>query len=94
MSSSTIKQPATMRSPTGYWCGRGRSNNRGRGRDQSRCNVHEAETQDTSKPIVDTTNSDVDVVKLLQAYGMVNSEGSELRHRKVKQTDVDYISVH
>ena len=38
----------------------------------------------TSKPIADTTNSEVDVVKLLQVYGMVNSEGSELRRRKVR----------
>ena len=34
--------------------------------------------QDTSKPIADTTNSEVDVVKLLQAYGVINSDGSEL----------------
>ena len=37
---------------------------------------------DTSKPKVDGTNSEVDVVKLLQAYGMVPTEGSELKHRK------------
>ena len=42
---------------------------------------------DTSKHIVDTTNSEVDVVKLLQAYGMVPSEGSELKHRKKVATD-------
>ena len=48
---------------------------------------------DTSKPIADTTNSEVDVVKLLQAYGMVNSNGSGLRHRKVKQIDINDISV-
>ena len=29
----------------------------------------------------------------MQAYGMVNSDGSGLRHRKVKQIDVDDISV-
>ena len=83
-----------MMPSTGYWCGCGRSTNRGRGSDTRR-NVHEAEaeTQDTSKPIVDTTNSEVDVVKLLQAYGMVNSDRSELRHRKVRQIDVNDISV-
>ena len=70
-----------MRPSTGYWHGHGRNTNRGKSRD-TRHNVHEVEAQDTSKPITDTTNSDVDVVKLLQAYGMVNSEGSELRHRK------------
>ena len=35
----------------------------------------------------------MDVVKLLQAYGMVNSDKSGLRHRKVKQIDVDDISM-
>ena len=53
----------------------------------------EAETQDTLKPIADTTNLEVNVVKLLQAYGMVNSDRSGLRHRKVKQLDVNDISV-
>ena len=94
--SSTIKQPSSTRPSTGYWCGCGRSTNRGRGHvNDTRCNVHEAEaeTQDISKPIADTTNSEVDVVKLLQAYGMVNSNSSGLRHRKVKQIDVDDISV-
>ena len=83
-----------MRPSTGYWHGCGRSTNRGRSRD-TRHNVHEAEveTQDTSKPIADTTNLEVDMVKLLQAYGMVNSDGSGLRHRKVKQIDVNDISV-
>ena len=33
------------------------------------------------------------MVKLLQVYGMVNSDRSGLRHRKVKQVDVDDISV-
>ena len=81
-----------MRSSTGYWCGQGRSTNRGRSHD-ARHNIHEAEAQDNSKPIGDTINSDVDVVKLLQAYGMTNSDGSELRHRKVRQIDIDDISV-
>ena len=76
----------TTRSATGYWCGCGRSQSRSRSRDQSRRNIHEAEfTHDTSKHIIDSTNSEVNVVKLLQAYCMVNSEGSELRYRKVKQ---------
>ena len=90
--SSTIKQPSSTRPSTGYWHGCGRSTNRGRGCDTRR-NVHEAETRDTSKPIADTTNSEVDVVKLLQACGMVSSEGSEFRHRKVRQIDIDDISV-
>ena len=33
------------------------------------------------------------MVKLLQVYGMVNSDRSGLRHRKVKQIDIDDISV-
>ena len=93
-SKSIGKQSTSIQSQTGYWCGCGRSQNRSRSRDQSRCNIHEAEsTQDTSRLIVDSTSSEVDVVKLLQAYGMVSSEGSELRHRKVKQWDINYISV-
>ena len=44
--------------------------------------MYEAETSDTSKPIIDSTNSKVDVVKLLQAYGMVFTDGSELKRRK------------
>ena len=94
--SSTIKQPSSTRSSTRYWHGCGRNTNRGRGRiNDSRHNVHETEVEarDTSKPIADTTNSEVDVVKLLQAYGMVNSDRSGLRHRKVKQVDIDDISV-
>ena len=35
----------------------------------------------------------MDVVKLLQVYGMVNSDRSGLRHRKVKQIDVDDINM-
>ena len=48
---------------------------------------------DTSKPIVDATNSEVDVVKLLQAYGMVPTDGSELKHRKTKTVTTDEISI-
>ena len=54
--------------------------------------MYEAETTDTSKPIVHATNSEVDVIKLLQAYGMVPTEGSELRHR-TKKVATDEISV-
>ena len=54
--------------------------------------MYEAETTDTSKPIVDTTNSEVDVIKLLQEYGMVPTEGSELKHRR-KKVATDEISV-
>ena len=46
---------------------------------------------DTSKPIVDATNSEVDVVKLLQAYGMVPTEGL-LKHRR-KKVATDEISM-
>ena len=46
--------------------------------------TYEAETSDTLKPIVDATNSEVDVVKLLQAYGTVPTEGWELKHRRKK----------
>ena len=58
----------------------------------SKCTVCEAETTDTSKPIVDATNSEVDVAKLLQAYGIVPTEGSELKHRR-KKVATDEISV-
>ena len=44
------------------------------------------------KPIVDATNSEVDVVKLLQAYGIVPIKGSELKHRRKKVT-ADEISM-
>ena len=46
----------------------------------------------TSKPIVDATNSEVDAVKLLQAYGMVRTEVSELRHRR-KKVATDEITI-
>ena len=75
--STTISTPGSNRNTRGSWCSQGRGsnrNNRGRG---SKCAVYEAEMSDTSKPIVDTTNSEVDVVKLLQAYGMVPTEESE-----------------
>ena len=45
------------------------------------------------KNLVDATNSEVDVVKLLQAYGMIPTEGSELKHRRVKKVATDEISV-
>ena len=48
---------------------------------------------DTSKPIIYVTNSEVDVVKLLQAYGMVPIEGSELKHRKIKKVATGEISM-
>ena len=55
--------------------------------------MYEAKASDTSKPIVDTTNSKVDVIKLLQAYGMVPTEGSELKHRRTKKVATDEICV-
>ena len=51
--------------------------------------MYEAETANTSKPIVDATNSEVDVVKLLQAYGMVPTEGSESKHRRINKVATD-----
>ena len=45
--------------------------------------MYEAETSDTSKPIVDSANSEVDVVELLQACGMVLTDGVELKRRKL-----------
>ena len=54
--------------------------------------MYEAETTDTSKSIVDETNSEVDIVKLLQAYCMVPTEGSELKHRR-KEVATDEICV-
>ena len=64
----------------GSWCNKGGG---GKGCGSKRA-VYEAETTDTSKPVVDATNSEVDVIKLLQAYGMVPTEGSELKHRRKK----------
>ena len=89
---STTSTPSSNRNTRGSWCGRGRGNrsNRGRG---SRCAVYEAETSDTSKPIIDATNSEVDVVKLLQAYGIVPTACLELKHRKIKKVATDEISV-
>ena len=48
---------------------------------------------DTLKSAVDATNSEVDIVKLLQAYGMVSIEGSELKHRRPKKVATDKISL-
>ena len=45
-----------------------------------------------SKPIVDATNPEVDVIKLLQAYGMVPTEGSKLKHKR-KKVATDEISI-
>ena len=80
--------PTSNRNTRGSWHGRGRGS-RGHG---SKGAVYEAETTDTSKPIVDATNSDVDIVRLLQAYGMVPTEGSELKHRR-KKVATDEITV-
>ena len=77
-----MSMPSSNRNTRGSWCSRGRVG-RGHG---SKHTVYEAETTDTSKPIVDATNSEVNVVKLLQAYGMVPTEGSELKHRRKKVT--------
>ena len=75
---STTSAPNSKRNRRGSWHSRGRG---GRGPGSKRA-VYEAETTDTSKPIVDATNSDVDIVRLLQVYGMVPTEGSELKHRR------------
>ena len=88
--STTTSTPNSSRNIRGSWCSRGRGNrSRGHG---SKCVVYEGETSDTSKPIVDATNSEVDVVKLLQAYGMVPTEGSKLKHRR-KKVATDEISI-
>ena len=84
---STTSTPSSNRNTRGSWHSRGRGG-RGSG---SKHAVYEAETTDTSKPIVDATNSEVDVVQLLQAYGMVPTEGSELKHRR-KKVATDEIS--
>ena len=55
--------------------------------------MYEAETTDTSKPRVDTTNSEVDIIKLLQAYGMVPTDGSKLKQRRTKKAATDKICV-
>ena len=75
---STTSAPNFNRNTRGSWHSRGRGG-RGHG---SKHAVYEAKTIDTSKPIVDATNSKVDVVKLLQAHGMIPTEGSELEHRR------------
>ena len=51
------------------------------------------QTSDTSKPIADATNSEVDVVKLLQTYGMVPTEGLGLKHRRPKKVVTEEISM-
>ena len=83
--------PSTLnsnRNTRGSWCGRGRG---GRGCGSKRA-VYETETTDTSKPIVDATNYDVNIIRLQHAYGMVPIEGSELKHRR-KKVATDEISV-
>ena len=91
MRNFTSSAPSSNRNTRGSWHGRGRSSNRcGKGHGP-KCVVYEAETSDTSIPIVDATNSEVDVVKLLQAYGMVPTEGSELKHRRTKKLTTDEI---
>ena len=42
--------------------------------------------------MVDATNSEVDV-KLLQACGMVPTDGSELKHRRPKKVATDKINM-
>ena len=86
---STTSALNSNRNTRGSWHGRGRG---GRGHGSKRA-MYEAETSDTSKPIVDATNSEVDVAKLLQAYGMVPTEGSELKHRRLKKVATDEICV-
>ena len=87
-----MSTPSSNRNTRGSWHGRGRGNNRSNSGHGSKCAVYEAETSDTSKRIVDATNSEVDVVKLLQAYGIVPTEGLELKHRR-KKVATDEISV-
>ena len=89
---STTTTPNSNKNARGSWHGRGRSNRGGRGHGSKHA-VYEAETSDTSKPIADATNSEVDVVKLLQAYGMVPTEGPELKHRRTKKAATDEISM-
>ena len=79
--STTTSTPSSNRNIRGSWHGRGRGNRNNRGHG-SRHAVYEAETSDTLKLIVNATNFEVDVVKLLQVYGMVSTEGSELKHRR------------
>ena len=80
---STTSALTSNRNTRGSWRGRGRGHG-------SKCAVYKAETSDTSKPIIDATNSEVDIIKLLQAYGMVPTEGSEHRRKKVA-TDEYYV---
>ena len=91
--STTISTPGSNRNTRGSWHGQGGGSNRSNRGLGSKHAAYEAETSDTSKPIVDATNSKVDIVKLLQAYGMVPTEGSELKHGRVKKVTTDEISV-
>ena len=74
---STTSAPTSNRNTRGSWHCRG-TGSKGRG---SRHAAYEAEINDTSKLIIDSTSSEVDVVKLLQAYGMEPTGGSELKHQ-------------
>ena len=91
--STTTSTPGSNRNTRGSWHSQGRGSNRSNRGCGSKCAVNEAETSDTSKPIVDATNSEVDVVKLLQAYGMVQTGGSALKNRRVKKVATDEISM-
>ena len=77
---STTSTPNSNKNSKGSWHGRGRGKGCG-----SKHAVYEAKTTDASKPIVDATDSEVDIIRLLQAYGMVPTEGSELKHRRKKE---------
>ena len=57
---STTSMPTSNRNTRGSWHGRGR----GGGGHGSKHAVYEAETTDTSKPLVDATNSNVNIVRL------------------------------
>ena len=90
---STFSTPSFNRNTRGSWCGReveAITGGKGHG---YRCAVYEAEMSDTSKPLINATNPKVDVVKLLQAYGMVPTEGSELKHRRLKKVATDEVSM-
>ena len=85
---STTSIPSSNRNTRRSWHSRG-GGGRGHG---SKHAVYEVKTTETSKPTVDASNSEVDVVTLLQAYGMVPTEGCELKHRK-KKVATDKISI-
>ena len=72
--------PSSNRNSRGSWHGQGRgTSSRGHG---FRCSINETEVSDTSKPLDDSTKSEVDMVRLLQVYGTVPSKGTELKRRK------------